>query len=320
MKALLQDAYGDPRRVLRLAEVEKPTVAEDQVLVRVIASSINSGDWRRVRARPWLVRVFEGWRRPRTGMLGGDAAGEVEAVGRDVEGIVPGDQVFGLRSGALAEYVAGKSFVLKPANLTFEQAAAVPIAGVTALQALRERGGLKDGQRVLVNGAGGGVGSHVVQIAKALGGTVTAVTSTDKLELVRSLGADDVVDYRQEDFTRRAERYDLIVDCGGNRSVRAFRRVLRPGGRLVLVAAGTGPFGALGRFVGSQVRRRLLKQQVISFIAGGPYGEQLATLRALIEAGKVRPVIDRTYSLEQAAEAFLYAETERTAGKVVITI
>jgi len=320
VKALVQDAYGDPRRVLRLAEVDKPTMADDQVLVRVMASSINSGDWRRVRARPWLVRLFEGWRRPRTGLLGGDAAGEAEAVGRDVEGIVPGDQVFGLRSGALAEYVAGKSFIVKPANLSFEQAAAVPIAGVTALQALRERGGVKAGERVLVNGAGGGVGSYAVQIAKALGGTVTAVTSTDKLELARSLGADEVVDYRRQDFTRREERYDVIVDCGGNRSVRAFRSVLRPGGRLVLVAAGTGLFGALGRFIGSQVRRRLLKQPVINFIASGPYGEQLATLKELIESSKVRPVIDRTYSLEQAAEAFLYAETERTAGKVVIRI
>ena len=320
MRAVVQTRYGAPAKVLELREVEKPTPSDAGVLVRVRASSVNSGDWRRVVADPFLVRLFSGLRGPKEPLLGADAAGIVEAVGRDVTHVAIGDEVFGLRTGAFAEYVAGQSFVAKPQNLTIEQAAAVPVAGCTAIQALRDHGNVKPGQKVLINGAGGGVGAFAVQVAKAFGAEVTAVTSTEKLEMVRSIGADHVIDYTREDFTRRGQRYDLIVDCGGRPSVAAFRRALEPTGTLVLVAAGKGAFGALGRFVGSKVRRRILTQPVVTFIASGPYRENLDTLRELIEAGKVRPVIDRTYPLSQIAEAISYAKTERVGGKVIITI
>ncbi len=202
MRALVQDGYGAPAAVVRLAEVDEPTPADDQVLVRVVAASVNSLDWRRVRAVPSLVRLDEGLRRPKSPQFGGDAAGVVEAVGKDVSHVKAGDEVFGFRTGCFAELVAGRKFVLKPANLSFEQAAAVPIAAGTALIAVRDKGGVQPGQRVLVNGAGGGVGSYAVQIAKALGAHVTAVTSPQHAEMVKGLGADAVLDYTLHDFTR----------------------------------------------------------------------------------------------------------------------
>lgn len=319
MKAVVQPAYGSPD-LLRFEEVETPAVVDGGALVRVRATSINSGDWRRVFARPFLVRLFSGIRRPRDPRLGGDVAGVVEALGSDVVHLSVGDEVYGLRSGAFAEYVSGQSFVRKPSNLTLIEAAAVPIAGVTALQAVRDHGHVQPGQRVLVNGAGGGVGTFAVQLAKAFGAEVTAVTRTQKLELVRALGADHVVDYTRADFWRGGQQYDVIVDCGGAPTVAAFRRALSPGGILVLVAAGKGAFGSIGRFIGARIRSRLLRQRVVVFIASGPYRENLETLRDLIEAGKVRPVIDRTYSLAQIADAIRYAEAERTCGKIAVTV
>ena len=320
MKAYFQRGYGEPKHVLEVGEAERPVPGEDQVLVRVRASSINAGDWRGVYADPMLVRFMGGLRRPKDPRsVGGDAAGVVEAVGPGTTDLKVGDEVMGIRRGAFSEYVAGQSFVRKPSNLTFNEAAAVPIAGVTALQAIQRHGQLKSGERVLVNGAGGGVGSFAVQIAKALGGEVTAVTRTENMELMRSIGADDVIDYTREDFSKRPEKYDLIVDVGGDRSVGAMRRALAPGGRMIMPGAGRGRLGVLGRIVGGFVRTRL-GQPVKFFYAGGPYLEQLATLRDLIEAGKVRPLIDRTYPFGDIPAAIAYVATERARGKVVISI
>ena len=319
MRALAQLRYGSPDDVLRIDDVATPIPGPGQALIAVHASSINAGDWRRVRARPALIRVSEGLRRPRSPLLGGDAAGVVESVGPDMTDLAAGDEVYGIRSGALAEYVAGRNFVRKPRNLSLEEAAAVPIAGVTALQAVREHGELSAGQRVLVNGAGGGVGSFVTQIAAADGAEVTAVTSGDKVGMVRSLGATHVIDYAREDFTRSPARYDVIIDPGGNRSVRRLGRVLAPGGRMVLVGAGHGPGGAMGRLIGGTVRRRLLRQPIRMFMAA-VRTDDLRALTELIESGSVRPVIDRTYPFEQAAEALRYVETGKAAGKVVIRI
>lgn len=318
MRAIIQERYGSPE-LLHVGEVAKPTPGPGQVLVAVHAASVNAGDWRRVRADPFIIRLTEGIRRPRSPLLGGDAAGVVEAVGPEVTDLDVGDEVYGIRSGALAEYVAGKSFVRKPANLSLEEAAAVPIAGVTALQAVRDRGEVRPGQRVLVNGAGGGVGSFVTQIAAADGAEVTAVTSTDKLDMVRGCGATHVVDYTREDWTRSAAGYDVIIDPGGNLPVRQLRRRLTPGGRMVLVGAGHGAGGAIGRLAGGIIRRRVLRQPIEMFIAA-VRTDDLRTLAQLIEAGKVFPIIDRTYPLEQTAEALGYLETGRAAGKVVIRI
>lgn len=318
MRAIIQDRYGAPE-ILRIGDVEKPTPQPNQVLVAVHASSINAGDWRRVRADPVIVRFVEGIRRPREQLLGGDAAGVVEAVGSEVTDLGVGDEVYGIRTGALAEYVAGKSFVRKPANLSLEEAAAVPIAGVTALQAVRDRGGVRPGHRVLVNGAGGGVGSFVTQIAAADGAEVTAVTSAGKIDMVRSCGAAHAIDYTRDDFTRSSARYDVIIDPGGNRSVRHLRRVLAPGGRLVLVGAGHGLGGAMGRFAGGAIRTRVLRQPIEMFIAA-VRTDDLRTLAQLIEAGKVRPIIDRTYPLEETPAALRYVESGKVAGKVVIRI
>jgi NADPH:quinone reductase-like Zn-dependent oxidoreductase len=317
MRALLHERYGSPDD-LRLAEVDRPTAEGGQVLVHVRAASVNAGDWRRVRAKPWLVRTGEGWRRPRSPMFGADAAGVVEAVGPEVADLRAGDEVMGIRTGAFAEYVAGANFVPKPANLTFVQAAAVPIAGVTALQALRDHGELQSGQRVLVNGAGGGVGSFAVQIAKAMGADVTATTSADNLELLRSLGADRVIDYGRED-ARQNGQYDLVVDTGGTPSIGTLRSVLAPDGTLVLVAAAKGGLGVLGRIAAGAVRGRVLKQRVRFFIAS-VRKEDLLYLKELIEAGKITPAIDRTYPLAETSQALRYVESGRAHGKVVITI
>jgi NADPH:quinone reductase-like Zn-dependent oxidoreductase len=317
MKAMLHERYGSPDD-LRLAEVDRPTASDRQVLVRVRAASVNAGDWRRVRAKPFLVRTAEGWRRPRAPLFGADAAGIVEEVGPEVADLRIGDEVMGIRTGAFAEYVAGANFVPKPINLSFEQAAAVPIAGLTALQALRDHGALEPGQRVLINGAGGGVGSFAVQIAKAMGADVAVVTSTDKLELLRSLGADRVIDYTREDATGSGP-YDLVVDTGGTPSIGKLRSALAPDGTLVLVAAAKGGMGVLGRIAAGAFRGRVLKQRVRFFIAA-VRKEDLLHLKALIEAGKVTPAIDRTYPLAETGQALRYLETGQAHGKVVITI
>jgi NADPH:quinone reductase-like Zn-dependent oxidoreductase len=288
------------------------------VLVRVVASSVNAGDWRRVRAQPFLVRTAEGWRRPRSPLFGADAAGVVEEVGAEVTDLRVGDEVMGIRTGAFAEFVCGANFVPKPSNLTFEQAAAVPIAGVTALQALRDHGALQAGQRVMVNGAGGGVGSFAVQIAKAMGAEVTAVTSTDHVELLRSLGADRVIDYTREDATHSGP-YDLVVDIGGTPSIGKLRGALTSKGTLVMVGAAKGGIGVLGRIAAGAFRGRVLKQRVRFFIAGVDKAD-LLYLKELIEAGKVTPAIDRTYPLAEAGRALRYVEAGHAHGKVVITI
>lgn len=317
MRAIVQDRYGSPEH-LRVAEVDPPSLTENGVLVRVHASSINAGDWRRVRAAPILIRASEGWRRPRNPLLGGDAAGVVEAVGSAVTHLAPGDRAYGIRTGSFAEMVSGRSFVRMPANLSFEEAAAVPVAGVTALQAVRDHGRVRPGQRVLINGAGGGVGSMAVQIAKADGAEVTAVTGPRTVELVRMLGADRVIDYTQQDFTRAAGGHDVTIDVGGNRSVRQLRRTLARGGRLVLVGAGAGRLGPMTRLAGGLIRMRVLRQRIVMFIAAVRV-EDLAALTELVEAGRLRPAVDRTYPLEQVSDALRYVESGQARGKVVIS-
>ncbi|HUP83561.1 MAG TPA: NAD(P)-dependent alcohol dehydrogenase [Candidatus Limnocylindria bacterium] len=317
MKAILQRSYGSPASALRLEEIDKPEAGDGEVLVRVRASSVNSGDWRQVRANPFFIRFMLGVRRPKKAAFAADAAGVVEAVGAGVSGLSVGDEVFGIRTGAAGEYVSGKNFVPKPKHLSFEQAAALPVAGVTALQAVREwSGGVKPGQKVLINGAGGGVGHFCVQIAKADGAEVTAVTSTDKIDMARSLGADHVLDYSSTDFTRGDVRYDMIIDCSGNRSFGACLRALTPEGTLVFVGA---YHGVLRRVVFANLRRRLLKQR-IAFSLAQVRRVDLATLAELTEAGKLRPIIDRSYPLAQTADAVGYAEKQQVRGKVVITV
>jgi NADPH:quinone reductase-like Zn-dependent oxidoreductase len=262
---------------------------------------------------------MEGFRRPRTAALGGDAAGVVEAVGKEVTHVAPGDEVYGVRTGAFAEYVSGRRFVAKPSNLSFEQAAAVPVAALTALQAVRDKGRIQPGQRVLIIGAGGGVGTFCVQLAKAFGGLVTAVTSTEKMDLMRAIGAEHVLDYTREDFTKRPERYDLIIDVAGKPSLRACRRALAPNGTLVMVGAGHGTGGPLARMVAAVVRSRLLRQRVVMFMAK-VNNPDLVTLRELIEAGTVTPVIDRTYPLAETPAALRYVQTEKATGKVVLAV
>lgn len=318
MKAVIHSGYGAPEKVLHIGEAQKPEPTERQALVRVRATSVNAGDWRSVYATPAFIRLMGGLRRPRATELGGDVAGVVEAVGPDCE-LQPGQEVFGIRHGAYAEYVAGEHFVAKPSNLGLEQAAAVPIAGVTALQALDKHGRLQPGERVLIHGAGGGVGSFAVQIAKAVGAHVTATTSAGKLDAVRGLGADAVIDYGREDFTRGVQKYDLIVDVGGNPSFRGMRRVLAPRGRIILVGAGRGIFAVLPRIIVATLRRKL-GQPIRFFVATPPYLDQLNTLRELIESGKVRPLIEHTYDFGDVGAAIRRGATEDTLGKLVIRV
>lgn len=318
MKAIVQDGYGSTD-VLRLADVDRPPLAADEVLVRIRAASVNVLDWRTMRAAPVVLRFEHGWRRPRQPVPGSDAAGTVEAVGDDVTHLRSGDDVFGVGRGSFAEFTTGAVFRRKPANLSFEAAAAVPVAGTTALQALRDHGGISAGQRVLIEGAGGGVGTFAVQLAKAFGAHVTAATSAGKLDLVSSLGADEVIDRTRDDPLSGATRYDLVVDVGGHRSVAASRRAVAAGGALVLVGAGTGPGGPMARLVEGAVRARVLRQRVVAFVTT-PSADDLATLADLIEAGHVSPVIDRAYPLDRAAAGVAYVESGRAAGKVVITV
>jgi NADPH:quinone reductase-like Zn-dependent oxidoreductase len=318
MKAVLQRRYGAPSQALAIEDIDKPEVGPERILVRVCASSINSGDCRFVRADPIFVRFVGGFRQPKNAAFGGDVAGVVESVGADVTEFKPGDEVFGIKKGALAEFVAGpaENFTRKPANLTMEQAAAIPTAGTTALQALRDHGHVKARDRVVINGAGGGVGTYAVQIAKALGATVTAVTSTDKVALVGSLGADTVIDRGHDDYTRNAGAYDVIIDIAGDHSFRATRRALTPTGTLVVVGAHKG---VLRRLLFGTLRRRLLKQNIQFFVAGVE-ATDFNQLGELAQAGKLRPVIDRIYTLDQTAAAVEYAEDQHVAGKVVVSV
>lgn len=319
MKAFVHDRYGSPD-VLELRDIPKPEATEERVLVRVRATSVNAHDWHMLRGRPFLARLGGGLRRPTSTIQGLDVAGVVEDIGPDVTDLKPGDEVFGSRLGAFAEYVSGRNFVPKPAGLTFEQAAAIPTVGFTALQALRDKGHVQPGQRVLVNGAGGGVGSMAVQLAKAFGAEVTAATSTDNLELVRSLGADHIIDYTRDDFTRRGQRYDLILDPGASRPLLSMRRALASDGTLVLIAPGAGNWiGPVVRIAGAALVSRFSNQTMRAFLADVSR-DDLLVLKDLIEAGKVRPVIDRTYPFEEIPEAIRYVESGAARGKVVITV
>jgi NADPH:quinone reductase-like Zn-dependent oxidoreductase len=322
MQAIVNRKYGSPDD-LRLQEIDKPALGDDGVLVRVRAASINPYDWHFMRGLPYVARPMLGLRKPKKSIPGADVAGQVEAIGKNVTQFRPGDEVFGAGwGGSLAEYVCGgeNDFAPKPASLSFERAAALPMAGCTALQTLRDRGQLQSGQSVLINGAAGGVGTFAVQIAKALGGDVTGVCSTPNVDLISSLGSDQVVDYTREDFTRSGRRYDLVLDLVANRSLSDLRRALTPEGTLVLSGGGGGRLlGPVTLILKARVRSRFVSQRLLSFFAQ-LRRDDLVVLTELIEAGKVTPVIDRTYPLSEAPEAIRYLETGHTRGKIVITV
>ena len=322
MKAIVYRRYGSPD-VLRLEDMDRPVAGDDGVLVRVRAAAANPYDWHFLRGEPYFMRLFIGLRRPRAQGLGVDFSGQVEAVGKDVTRFRPGDEVFGVRGGAFAEYLcaAENELALKPANLTFEQAAAVPLAALTALQGLRDVGQLRMKQRVLIIGAAGGVGTFAVQIARRFGARVTGVCSTRNLDLVRSLGADEVVDYTQEDFTRSGLRYDLILQLAGMRSPSALRSALSPRGRLVLSSGDSNGrwIGPMGRSIEAAVLSPFVSQTLVSLDMKRS-SKDLRYLAELIEAGKVTPVIDRIHSLDEVPEALRYLEKGHARGKVVITI
>jgi NADPH:quinone reductase-like Zn-dependent oxidoreductase len=321
MKAIIHDRYGSPD-VLELQEIEKPDLADDGVLVRVRAASINPADWYGMMGRPSLFRAQMGLFKPKERTLGVDFAGTVEAVGKDITELRLGDEVFGGRSGALAEYVCVRDAVAKkPANVTFEQAGGVGVAGLTALQGLRDKGNLQLGQKVLINGASGGVGTFAVQIAKALGGEVTGVCSTRNVELVRSLGADHVIDYTQEDFTLGERRYDLVLDVAGSRSWSELKRVLEPKATVVIVGAPKGSrlLGPLSHIIRMRLASLRGSQRAVFFVAKFNKAD-LVVLQELLEAGKVAPVIDRSYALSETADAFRYLGEGHAQGKIVITV
>ncbi len=323
MKGIERGCYGPPE-VLRYADLAKPTPADDEVLVRVHAASVNPLDWHYVEGTPYLVRIDAGFGRPENPRLGVDFAGTVEAVGKSVRRFKPGDEVFGGKFGAFAEYVtvrAERAIAPKPGNVSFEHAAAVPIAALTALQALRDRGHVKAGQKVLINGASGGVGTFAVQIAKAYGAEVTGVCSTRNLELVRSLGADHVIDYTREDVTRSGEHYDLIIDNVGTHSVSDYRRVMSPHGLYVMIGSATTGhwFGWLEIPLEAWMLSPFMSQKFGMMLAE-LNKDDLAVLGELMQSGKVTPVIDRTYKLSETAAALRYLETGHARGKVVLTV
>ena len=322
MKAVTQDGYCGPEE-LRLADVPKPEIAEDEVLVKVRAASVNPFDWHVMRGEPSFARLMVGLRRPKVPIRGVDVAGVVESVGPSVAEFEPGDEVFGHRPRAFAEYVSGQEekFAKKPPSLSFEEAAGIPVAGMTALQAVRDKARVKAGQRVLVTGASGGVGSFAVQIAKSFGAEVTGVCSTPNVELVRSLGADHVIDYTSEDFTRGGRLYDVIVYAAGMHSLRQCRRALTPDG--TFVAVGNSKYGnffsILLGFVKPSIMSRFTSQTFTKFLTSGDK-EKLLFLAHLVEEGKLRPVVDRTYPLADAGEAIRYQEQGHARGKVVLTV
>jgi NADPH:quinone reductase-like Zn-dependent oxidoreductase len=318
MKAIVHTAYGAPE----LKEVDKPVPADDEVLVRVRAASVNPVDWYGLTGRPYVARVQMGMRAPKEEQIGVDFAGTVEAIGASVTRLQPGDDVFGGRSGAFAEYVRARDAVAtKPANLTFEQAAAVPVAAITALQGLREKGRLQPGQKVLINGASGGVGTFAVQIAKWLGAEVTGVCSTRNVDAARSLGADHVVDYTQEDFTRNGQRYDVMLDIAGSRSWRECIRVLDREATIVVVG---GPkrnrwTGPIGHMLGMKLSSLGRSRRVEAFIAK-LNTDDLEVLGKLLEDGTVTPVVERRYELSETADALSYLGEGHAQGKIVLTV
>jgi NADPH:quinone reductase-like Zn-dependent oxidoreductase len=322
MKAIVARCYGSPD-VLALEEIAKPTAADNEVLVKVHAAAVNPLDWHYMRGSPYIMRLSSGLGAPQDTRVGVDFAGTVEAVGSNVTRFKPGDEVFGGRSGALAEYVTvreDRAVVLKPANLTFEQAASVPIAAVTALQGLRDKGRIQPGQKVLINGASGGVGTFAVQIAKSYGADVTGVCSTGNVALVRSIGADHVIDYTQEDFTQSGQRYDLILDAVGNHSLSEYRRVLTPKGRLVTVGGPKGDWiGPMAQPIKAMMFAPFVSQELVFFLAELTQAD-LEILSGLMQAGKVTPVIDRRYTLSEGPAAIRYLEEGHARGKVVVSL
>ena len=321
MQAIIHSRYGPPD-ALELQDVERPSVTEDGVLVRVQAAAVGKGDWLTVQGLPYVARLRYGLPKPKHPVPGFDVAGQVEAVGTNATRLQPGDEVFGWCDGSFAEYasVPEGQLALKPTNLTFEQAAAVPISGFAALQALRDTGGVQPGQQVVIIGASGGVGSFAVQLAKAYGAKVTGVCGTRSVDMVRSIGADHIIDYTQQDFTRTGQRYDLILEMARNRSLADLRRALTPKGTLVLVGGSGGKwFMGTGRTLRAVVLSLFVRQRLRSFFSK-PRGEDLVVLKELIEAGKLTPVIDRTFALSETPEAISYVGERSTQGKTVITV
>jgi NADPH:quinone reductase-like Zn-dependent oxidoreductase len=323
MKAIVQDTYGSAD-ALELRDIDQPEIGDDEVLVRVYAAGVDRGVWHVMTGLPYPIRLAGyGLRAPKTPVAGADVAGAVEAVGNDVTRFQPGDEVFGIGKGSYAEYARAPEDKLapKPANLTFEQAAAVAISGLPALQGLRDHGKVRPGQKVLIIGASGGVGTYAVQLAKAFGAEVTGVCSTTKVDMVRSIGADHVIDYTHDDFAEGKQRYDVILDIGGNASLSRLRRALTPKGTLVIAGGETD-----GRWLGGNDRQlralllsRFVGQKLTTFVSSENH-EDMIVLKELIEAGKVTPVIDRTYPLSEAPEAIRYLEQGHARGKVVITV
>ena len=323
MKAIVQDSYGSADK-LEFSDIDMPVPADDEVLIKVRAAGMEPGVWHLMTGLPYMIRLGFGLRKPKARVKGSDAAGVVEAVGSSVTRFRPGDEVFGIANGSFAEYSTAeeKKLVHKPGNLTFEQAAALPISGLTALQAVRDKGEVEPGQKVLVIGASGGVGSLAAQIAKAHGARVTGVCSTSKTDLVRSLGADEVIDYTREDFADGARNWDVIIDTGGRRSLSHLRRALAPRGILVLVG-GEGGGKLMGGFGRQIFRAPLLSMfvgQKLRWFVSPERQEDLEALADMAAAGKLTPAVDRTFQLPEAADAVRYWESGRARGKVVVTV
>ena len=322
MKAIVQDKYGSPE-VLELRYIDKPEIGDDEVLVRVRAAGVNPADWAIMSGLPYIARPVYGLRKPKNTVRGTDVAGTIEAGGTGVTRLQPGDEVFGWCDGSFADYATASEerLALKPANLSFEQAAAVPMAGLVALQALRDHGGVRAGQKVLINGASGGIGTFAVQIAKALGAEVTGVCSTRNVDMVRSIGADHIIDFTREDFTQKDQRYDFILDNVANHSLSNLRRALTPTGTLVPNGGGFDNhwFASGGRVISAQVLKRFVSHRLRPFVVS-PKFEDLLVLKELIEAGKVTPVINRTYPLSETPEAIRYLEEGHARGKALITV
>jgi len=321
MKAIVQDRYGSPD-LLQLKDIDKPVADDDHVLVRVHAAAVNIGDWHFVTGTPYILRLAAGPFKPKQAVPGVDVAGRVEAVGRDVTQFRPGDEVFGWCKGAFAEYAcAGESnFLPKPPGLTFEQSAAVGVSAITALDAVRDQGKVQPGQNVLINGASGGVGTFAVQIAKAFGANVTGVCSTRNVDMVRSIGADRVIDYTHEDFTRSGQHYDVMLDLVANRSLSDCRRALTPRGTYVLVGVSdAGRWFGLARQLEVLLSSPFVRQTMRLFVAA-QNREDLVVLKELVEAGKVAPVIDRRYELRDVPEAIRYQGEGHAQGRIVVAV
>ena len=322
MKAIVYCDYGHAN--LKLQDIEKPVPNDDQVLVKVRAASVNPYDWHFIEGTPKIMRLGVGLRKPKDTRLGGDVAGQIEAVGKNVTKFKPGDEVFGLCSGAFAEYCLGRSkLAIKPANMTFEQAASVPVAAITALQGVRDIGKVQPGQKVLINGASGGVGTFAVQIAKSFGAEVTGVCSTKNMDMVRSLGADHVIDYTKEDFTKGEQRYDAILDNVANHSLSECRHVLTPNGKYVMIGGGganeQGFLGLMARPLKAMLLSPFISQDMRMMMANVD-NKDLTILSDMMQSGKLKPIIDRTYKLSEVPAAIAYLEEGHARGKVVITL